>query len=507
MSERLNDQSGQISVFLSLLFFLMLGMSVLVFGGMREYAKSSLAEESFDHAGEDVLAQYDRALFQRYHVFMMDPREEAHIEEDGKASAEEVFATGSFFRGMEATISMESNEKALDDDGKALLNQIRKWETLRGIKKIPDAIKELLKSTEKKSVEKALSGVEEERKTEEDPDREKERGPETEEEKRTKKTWREWKEVLENILDSGILLYVIEDQDRISSLQLSSLKDLPSKEIRGNELFSSFDHLSLTGLSQLKELCRKGLKVDRNSSLLSSDACLIPYIFECFTHYRKGEKGDKTHCLHYEIEYMLGGKTKDKANLKVVADQIFLLRFLVNYGYAVTNPEIRGEAEAMAAILSGILGFPEGEKAVASLLIASLSYGESLLEVRALFSGEKVALVKSRDSWNLSFTNAAAKLAGHSAIKKVKNGAGYEQYLAGLLILRTGSRRLLYRMMDLMQINVALDEPGFLIKQCISSFSWKGSFTWTPFFRRVIGFGLVPSEKYTLEIEKTLFYD
>ena len=66
----------------------MLGVGFLVFGGMREYAKASVVEEAFDLAGEDILAQYDRPLFDRYHVFMMDPREEAHIVPDGKKSVD-----------------------------------------------------------------------------------------------------------------------------------------------------------------------------------------------------------------------------------------------------------------------------------------------------------------------------------------------------------------------------------------------------------------------------------
>jgi len=506
MSVRSSDRSGQISVFLALLFFLMMGISLLIFGGMREYGKTALIEAFFDHAGEEILTQYDRSLYDRYHVFMLDPREEEYIPEDGKKSVEDCFATGGFFRGIDTEITLDSRKTATGDNGKALLDQIRKWETCRGIKKVPDIVNELLKNTEKKTAEGALRDVEAEPSREDSAGKEGTDLVETEEEKKVKRTWKEWKQVLGDILDSGILLYVVDDREMLSSLQLPSTKDLPSKEVGRHDLTISFDGSTLTGLGQLKELVSKGLTYDKNSSLLTSDAFLIPYLFDHFTHYRKGDT-KRSHCLGYEMEYLLGGKTGDKANLRYVADQIFLLRFLVNYGYAVTDPEIRGEAETMGLILTGILGFPEGAEAAAMLLIASLCYGESLLEVRALFSGKEVALLKTKTNWNLTFANAAAKLGSKAEIIRPDKGINYEQYLAGLLIIRSGSRKLLYRMMDVMQGNVSLDEPGFLMKKSISSFTWTGEFTWDPFIRRIMAFGLGSADRYTMKIQRTVIYN
>ena len=524
MSVRLSDRrydSGQITVFLALLFFLILGMGLLVFDGMREYMKAAFVEEAFDQAGEDILADYDRSLFDRYHIFLMDPREEAYLPEDGKEAVSYNLSSGTFFAGVESDIKLDSTKKALDDDGKTVLTQIKKWETCQGVQKVPDLLKQLLDSTEKKeSVMEALSDCEEEESSQsssdEDEDRsdgkssdatssQEEKKKETEEERRVKSTWREWKQVLSSILDSGILLYVLDDTDQVSDLTLSSRSSLPSQSSWKNRLSFQLDDISLTGLSQLKKLCSEGVTVDKSSSLLTSDTYLIPYIFEHYSHYKNVDK-EKTHRLKYEIEYLLGGKAKDKANLKYVADQLFLLRFIVNYGYAVNDAQIRLEAESMALILTGILGFPEGAEAVSMLLIASLCYGESLLEVRALFAGEKVALVKTQANWNLTFKNAAVKLKNHSDIIKVSKGVTYEEYLAGLLIIQSGSRRLLYRMMDIMQVNVTLDEPDFLMKNCITSYEWTGSFSWNPFYRRIIAFGINQSQPYTIKLSRSVGY-
>ncbi len=503
MWARLNDCSGQITVFLSLLFFLMLGIGFLVFGGMREYAKASMVEEAFDLAGEDILAQYDRPLFDRYHVFLMDPREEADIIPDGKKSVENLLSSAGFFAGLDSEISLDSSKKALDDDGKALLDQIKRWEACQGIKKLPEILNELQKSLENPSPEEILSHVEEGGTSS---------SPSTsgspvvsEEEKQVRKNWKEWKKLLGSILHSGILLYVVDDQSTISSLQLDSRQSLPSGNRWSDRITFRLEDFSVTGLSQLKNLCKEGIGTLKNDSLIRSDGYLIPYIFECFTHYKKEDR-EKDHRLDYEMEYLIGGKTKDKANLKYVADQMFLMRFLTNYSYALSDGEIKAEADLMAMALCGLFGLPEGSEAVSMLLISSLSCGESLLEVRALFSGEKVALIKTRDNWNLSFSNAVTKIKNRSEIIKVGKGANYQQYLALLLLVRSVGRRLLYRMMDIMQCNITLEEPGFLMKECIFSFSWTGDHSWTPFYRRLIAFGLTNEGNYSLHLSRTVSY-
>ena len=532
----IKDQDGQITVFLSLLFFLILGVCLLVFSGMREYNKSSLVEETFDLAGEDILANYDIPLYERYHLFLMDPREEAYLVTDGKSRVEESFQSAGFMTGIDCEITLDDSKKALDDDGKTILKQIKEWETVYGIRKIPNVLNQLLKSTEKEdTIEKAISAGESsiasadsaedasdsadgkhglsessgsgasssdmEESGEKNSDQE-----ESEEEKRVKKTWKDWKKVLTTVFDSGILLYVVDDKSSISSLQLASTSELPSENRFSNRTSFSLDHMDLTGFSKLKDLCQEGISVDWDSSLLTSDVYLLPYIFDCFSHYRNLDQ-EYTHRLSYEIEYMVAGKKSDRANLKYVADQLFLLRFLTNYGYALGDSVITDEADVMATVLTGILRFPQAKDAVKALLVASLAYGESLLEVRALFQGQKVALVKSRESWNLSFATAPAKLLGSADIISVEQGVGYEQYLAMLLVIRSGSRKILYRMLDIMQSNITLEEPEFLMKECIYSFDWTGQFSWSPFVKKIAAFGLSNKENYAMKIRRTVNYE
>lgn len=519
MSERLsswNDQSGHITVTLTLLFFLIMGVGFLVFGGMREYMKASIIQENMNLAGEDILAQYDGPLYERYHLFLMDPREKDRIVKDGVSTMQASLQNTGFYSGISSEFSLNWEKNAFADRGKYVLKQIKEWESCQGVYQLPEIMNQLLKSTNKRgkldyemseagkdtseNPESKNAGEENVEKTEE------EHNEETEEEKKIKRDWKEWKAILEDIFQSGILMYVTDGTKQISNQKLSSTSPLPSKELRQGRLplFQS-DGMSFTTFSHLKHLYEQGMDTGKKEGLLSGDFYLIPYIMECFPDYQNKDK-TRTHCLLYEKEYLIAGKKKDKDNLRSVADQIFLLRFFTNYAYAITDSEIKMQAESMALVLTGLLGFPQVEKQVAMLLIASLCYGESLLEVRALFHGQKVALWKNKQNWNLSFGNAMLKLKEKAGIVPVAKGANYEDYIMGLILLKSSSRQLLYRMMDLMQCNVALEEADFQMRQCIVSFQWTGTFTWNPMFRKIPSMGLSWAGPFNMNLTQIVTY-
>ncbi len=516
-SERLSkqsDQDGQITVFVSLVFFLILGVGILVFGGMREYLMTTFAEEAFDLAGEDVLASYDKEMYSRYHLFVLDPREKTYMTNDVKNGMNHMLNGSDFFGEISEEIQLVSQENPLQHQGKAVLKQIKRWEITHGITEIQNLLSRLLKSTEKKedvtyALDQCLNtdGEEEEDQTD-DQSVDEHEGTNTAdiEGEEVRQKWKEWKKTLEDIFKLGVLYYAVDDTNTLSNLNLEKDSHTPSRKIGADSIFFDLNSLSLTGFSNLKNLYGKGVSVDENSPLLKEDYYLIPYIFDHFTYFGK-EDSEKAHCLKYEIEYLIGGKTEDKANLKNVANQLFLLRFMVNYGYAMSNANIKSEAETMALALTGILGFPEAEKAVSSLLIASLAYGESLLEVRALMRGKKVALTKKSENWNTGFHNVIQKVRTKAEIITVADGVDYGNYLAGMMVIRSGSRKLLYRMMDLMQANVALVEPGFLMEESLVSWKWEAKFFWKPWFKNIIPYDINWGDSITMEENRTLSYN
>ena len=51
----------------------------------------------------------------------------------------------------------------------------------------------------------------------------------------------------------------------------------------------------------------------------------------------------------------------------------------------------------------------------------------------------------------------------------------YKDYLKVLLFMKGNSTILCYRMMDIMQENIACKEAGFLMENCLFSYKWEGS--------------------------------
>ena len=57
------DERGQITVFLSLLFLVLMMSFLFIVEGVISYSASSLGEDAVKGAGESIMANYDRELF------------------------------------------------------------------------------------------------------------------------------------------------------------------------------------------------------------------------------------------------------------------------------------------------------------------------------------------------------------------------------------------------------------------------------------------------------------
>ena len=65
------DERGQITVFLSLLFLVLMMSFLFIVEGVISYSASSLGEDAVKGAGESIMANYDRELFKNNHLFFL----------------------------------------------------------------------------------------------------------------------------------------------------------------------------------------------------------------------------------------------------------------------------------------------------------------------------------------------------------------------------------------------------------------------------------------------------
>lgn len=161
--------------------------------------------------------------------------------------------------------------------------------------------------------------------------------------------------------------------------------------------------------------------------------------------------GDRV--IDYELEYLVAGKNSDKENLEAVVVRILLMREAANVVHIMTDPDKRLMVSEMALGLAGVTVNAAVIKAVEYGLIGAWAYAESVLDVRALLCGDKIALVKSDAQWTSSLGNLAQLFAGSLRATDCANGWSYQDYLKGFLFLLR-EKTLAYRMMDMMEQNL-----------------------------------------------------
>ena len=485
------EEKGQITVFLSLLLIVLIGFSFVVVEGVSSYGASALGEDAVKNAGENVLANYDRELFNKYHIFFLDPREKNYILSDGKADVAQYFSGNSFFNVFCNSLEMTEEVTAVEEDGLYLKHEIREWMKYRQEEKVKDTLKQLINNVKKNNADRKEYQNEAEEETgnieqSEENKAEKDKGDKVEEEtvsqevQKERTTWKEIKEALQLLTKTGILFYVSDHPEQLSRKSIPE-GNLPSRAKKREQEEHKVEEFlfSGSGLKGIKSMLSVDFSINTNSTLWTKENYIVPYIEECFLDYSeegKEEKNDvQEQVLAYEKEYLIKGQPSDLDNLKRVANDILLLRFINNYIFTGRDAEIQSQVNIMASALTGVVGIPQTAKAVQMMLRAALSYGESLLELHTLFEGGEISLTKDRGNWNLELKTMVKQLKEKKAVKKGKHNISYKDYLKVLLFMKGNSTILCYRMMDIMQENIACKEAGFLMENCLFSYKWEGS--------------------------------
>lgn len=518
------NERGQITVFLSLLFLVMMMCFLFVVEGVISYSASSLGEDAVKGAGESIMANYDRELFKNYHLFFLDPRQKDYIAADGRELINQYFSSNSFFKLYCNSLEVTGEKTAVDEDGVYLKHEIREWMKYHEEEKIAGLLDDIVKSMrrddgERKQCQKEVDDAEIDVKKEQNEgtnketdkknkkedlkeeannikkvenvgtseDAKSEKNTETENEEvmseevlKERSNWKEIKETLQLLMKTGVLFYAVEHPDSVSKQSIPGT-NLPSARVKGisnssdkdKKVSDKMDSLSFSGLKGIKALLSVDISMDKSSGLWTKDSYIIPYIEDCFSFY--GSEDKKERVLLYEMEYLINGKNSDVENLKRTANYILLLRFINNYIFTGKNARMKEQVTMMASAITGVMGMPQTTKAVQVLIRMALSYGEALLELHTLFSGGEVPMVKDESTWNLTLKTMVTQLRNKQTVKKGKKNLSYKDYLKLLLLTKGDSKKVCYRMMDIMQENTACKEAGFLMENCLFSYRWKGN--------------------------------
>lgn len=175
--------------------------------------------------------------------------------------------------------------------------------------------------------------------------------------------------------------------------------------------------------------------------------------------------------LEYQIEYILGRKDNDLDNLKSVATKLLLVREGVNFAHLLADSGKRAQVEALALAIASSFLIPPAAVIIEGALLLCWAFAESILDVRELFDGGKVPLIKSIEDWQLSLENLPELLQGLDTQRRgTETGMDYEDYLQ-VFLLAKGKNEKLSGGMDMVELSVR-SLPGrssFCLDSCIAS--------------------------------------
>lgn len=242
-----------------------------------------------------------------------------------------------------------------------------------------------------------------------------------------------------------------------------------------------------------------GTACDDISNLSIRSALVNEYIISRFQNYtdyidseNKGTKDilSEDRLLDYETEYILCGGKSDKDNLCEVITKLSHIREGANLLYLITDSQKKNECFTLAVQLLGYTGNMVLIKAAQYLIMTLWAYAESIVELRGLYSGESISIIKNAGNWETDINgliNPGRENISSGSVQWLKNAGknrkgtvqpddkeadeilslDYAGYLRILLLMQNGTTRNARVMSAMELVMVALGHNDFRMKDYI----------------------------------------
>lgn len=449
--------NGYLTVFLALSLTVLLSLCLTLVEGARNNGARLMAEYALDVGMNSILAEYHRELLKQYDVFCVDTsygssrpsvgKTAEHLQEymERNFSCEDL-GIGLFHQDLYGlsvqNLRMGNLAVATDEQGKvfrkqaiqymydkyglSILSEVEQWE--RVVKEYNLDSSDI--TDRRQAVDEQIDSLD---------------GTEVQ------ISEEEWVEVdVENPADQvnvqrnkGILLLSMRDTDHLSNVGFTK-----SHAASGRQLYKGQGPIAYrSGEETIPEL------------LLFDE-----YILEKCSFY--GEELEKSH-LKYQVEYILAGKDNDLDNLKSIASRLLLMREAANAAYLFANQGKRAQASALAATVSAVLVLPELQLLLEYSILFAWAFAESVYDVRSLFDGGKVPILKTDSTWHTDIGALFEAAAGEESGKS-ETGLSYEDYLRVLLKMTDTDTKTM-RLIDMAELDIrkTAGNQNFRMDGCI----------------------------------------
>lgn len=465
-----NSPGGYLTVLLSLILTLCLSLFLALFSGARRGLVREQAELVTDLAADSVLAEYNRALFDRYALLFVDCSYQTDVFSEKAVTDHLVkyaqgnltprhlsgrMPTGSFTGLSVSDLSLLQTRYAADAAGLPVREEIGTYMTADPLGAAAGEMTSLLSSWKGLSIDLPnLTGGSSSQTASWEESREENR--------------REIGEMEQQLEENGA-----EEMDAESADPAKTVDDFRKNPVldqvldRGTPVSGA--SVDLEELPSHRNLhTGTGLVPANVRTAAVPDAVLMDaYLAEkcgCWNGEKEGSR------LSYELEYILFGKAEDRDNLTSMAEELLFVRTVCNAAFLSGNGPRRAAAESFALGISLVAANPALKGVFTAAVLLAWSYVESVQDVRTLLAGGRVPLVKTDADWS---TDVDDILRPGSLTGKREGGRGlsYGDYLQIFLFLMPEETKTM-RFLDVCEADIRCTEgnEAFRIDWCLDAF-------------------------------------
>lgn len=451
-------EKGSITIFSLLAILLVTAAIFALLEGTRLQELRRFANLQTTAALEYAFAEYNTCLWQSYHLLATDERHLATLLEEAANGRQG--SASNFLRFVPEAIDTRSYVRITDREGEVFIQSVSTYmkdnilyEAIKEIYSQYEAIKQVMDSSALN--ESDISDALEEIKKLEESATETSVGTSASKQGRSIDV-RGLLEAAEQWKKMGILELMVKDTSKLSDAQIDLENGLLERE--------------------LQEGTEEG-----NHTTNWVDRILLQQYLLTYMSNLQAEKKD--HALSYELEYLLGKKGSDIENLKIVATELLAIRQASNFLYLLSNPVKLAQAESLATLIGGASLNAAVIQLIKVALLTAWALAESVLDVRALLAGKKIALLKSEESWTLELSNIGEITGDYMTAKESAWGINYETYL-GLLLLLQNERNLAMHAMNAQEATIrnVYGDEGFCLDDLVTQVEVEISYTYEPIF-------------------------
>ena len=469
-------EDGSITVFLSIIFLLFFAMFGVTFENVRSLISAGHVRTSAYSAAVTAFGDYNKELYREYGLF-------GYGGAEGKNVSDLEFAYQRVLFENLSAVPVKKDKQYVDlfgyrdidaivkkadyiTDSNEFLGQVTAFLKQEAVMEIKDTIDQKIQTADKNEIQSKLAVTKdyEQGKYEQSDDKKATKGKNAAEEKqeishdKTDSAGGNPLKVFTNLARDGILGLVC-DEDRMTDGVITSCQENDRSDQKDED-----DKKNKEGTKKatdIKDMQRKDAKSESEAGAILSDfisknqkqederekvnspiekISIIRYANKVFSSYTN----EQNRTTKYGLEYLIGGKSREKDNLISVINRLLVVRLLLNFTCVMSDAAFQEKSLATATAIAGITGLPPVINAIQYTILLILSFEEACVDVRALLMGKKISALKKSSDFQMKYEEicmGSKKLFTQKANvypnddgKKEISSISYSQYLWSFLL-------------------------------------------------------------------------